>query len=72
MAALLGESTSDGPLLLEVATTHSRPKEPRPFLAAAYERGRALRDAIAGRTGTWPDSRQDRSRPPATGMPAED
>jgi hypothetical protein len=52
--------------------THSRPKEPRPFLAAAYERGRALRDAAAGRTGTWPDARQDQSRPAAAGVLADD
>jgi sugar phosphate isomerase/epimerase len=39
VAALLRRSTFDGPLLLEVATTHSAIKEPEAFLAAAYASG---------------------------------
>ena len=68
VAALLRESTFGGPILLEVATTHSRVKEPRLFLASAHGRARALRDAIAGRAGgSPPDSRGAPSRPPGPG-----
>jgi sugar phosphate isomerase/epimerase len=49
VAALLQQSPLVGPLLLEVAVTHSGEKEATRFLNLAYERGLWLLDQVSGR-----------------------